>query len=336
MAVQIGMTFERYLTEKQKFHPEATGEFSELVSQIMLVGKLISREVNKAGLAEILGLTGKINIQGEEVQKLDEFANSVFVNSFAHRGLLCVMASEEVEDIIPIPKEYPCGNYALMFDPLDGSSNIDVNVNIGSIFSIVKRKSTSERGNLEDCLQKGVEQVGAGYVLYGSSTMLVYSTGQGVDGFTLDPSLGEFLLSHPDIKIPKRGKIYSANEGNFDKWDEGVQNYIRYLKEADKETKRPYSARYIGSLVADFHRNLLKGGIFLYPADSKNPNGKLRLLYEANPLGYLVEQAGGAVSTGKMRILEIQPDDLHQRVPLIIGSKDDVAEFDDFCQGRRP
>ena len=335
MSIKTGITFERYLIEKQKDYPAATGEFSKLVSQIMWVGKLISREVTKAGLADILGLTGKVNIQGEEVQKLDEFANTVFVNSFAHGELLCVMASEEVDDIIPIPDEYPCGYYALMFDPLDGSSNIDVNVNIGSIFSIVRKKSTGERGSIEDCLQPGTVQVGAGYVLYGSSTMLVYSTGQGVDGFTLDPSLGEFLLSHPDIKTPKRGKIYSVNEGNFDKWDDGVKNYIKHLKQTDKETGRPYSARYIGSLVADFHRNLLKGGIFLYPADKKNPNGKLRLLYEANPLSYIVEQAGGASSTGTQRILEIEPDELHQRVPLIIGSKDDVADFDAFYQGKR-
>ncbi len=335
MAIRTGMTFERYLIEKQKAYPTATGEFSKLVSQIMWVGKLISREVNKAGLADILGLTGKVNIQGEEVQKLDDFANAVFVSSFNHGELLCVMASEEVDDIIPIPDEYPCGYYALMFDPLDGSSNIDVNVNIGSIFSIVRKKSEGERGSIEDCLQPGTKQVGAGYVLYGSSTMLVYSTGQGVDGFTLDPSLGEFLLSHPDIQTPRRGKIYSVNEGNFDKWDDGVKNYIKHLKQTDKETGRPYSARYIGSLVADFHRNLLKGGIFLYPADKKSPNGKLRLLYEANPLSYLVEQAGGASSTGTQRILEIQPEELHQRVPLIIGSKEDVADFDDFYQGRR-
>ena len=335
MAVEIGMTFQRFISEKQRLHPGATGEFSEVVSQIMLVGKIISREVNKAGLAEILGLTGKVNIQGEQVQKLDEFANHVFVSSFDHRRLLCVMASEEVEDLIPIPREYPCGNYALLFDPLDGSTNIDVNVNIGSIFSILKKKTKGERGTMEDCLQSGVEQVGAGYVLYGSSTMLVYSTGNGVDGFTLDPSLGEFLLSHPDIRIPSRGKVYSVNEGNAARWDEGVTNYIRHIKETDKETNRPYSARYIGSLVADFHRNLLKGGIFLYPADKKNTSGKLRLLYEANPLAYVVEQAGGAASTGWKRIMEIQPEKLHQRVPLIIGSKEDVEEFEAYCQGKR-
>jgi fructose-1,6-bisphosphatase I len=335
MRDEIGMTLERFIIEEQKVSRGATGEFSGLLSQITLAGKLIYREVHKAGLAQILGLTGKINVQGEEVRKLDEFANYTFVHSLDHSGYLCGMASEEVADVIPIPDEFPCGTYVVCFDPLDGSSNIDVNINIGSIFSILRKVSDEERGAEQDILQKGTAQVAAGYILYGSSTMLVYSTGQGVNGFTLDPSLGEFLLSHPNITIPEKGKIYSVNEGNWNKWDDGVRNYITYLKQKDPDTSRPYTARYIGSLVADFHRNLLKGGIFMYPADKKNPHGKLRLLYEANPLSFLVEQAGGASSNGHGRIMEIMPDSLHQRVPLYIGSKEDVKTAEEFVQGKR-
>ena len=246
------------------------------------------------------------------------------------------MASEEQEDIITIPERFDTGKYVLLYDPLDGSSNIDANVSIGTIFSIHRKISDDDgHGTLEDCLQPGYKQAGAGYVIYGSSTMMVYTAGNGVFGFTLDPSVGEFLLSHNNIRIPRRAKIYSTNEGNFFNWDKNVQNYINYLKTPDKETRRPYSSRYIGSLVADFHRNLLYGGIFLYPADNKNPNGKLRLLYEANPLAFIVEQAGGYASTGSQRILELQPNDLHQRIPLIIGSYDDVREAEEFFQGER-
>lgn len=269
---------------------------------LTIAAKIISREVNRAGLADILGLTGQENIHGEEVKKLDEYANDVIIKSMDHGGHLCVMASEENEDIIPIPDQYPKGKYMLMFDPLDGSSNIDANVSVGTIFSIYRRKTTAGNGTLEDCLRKGVEQVAAGYIVYGSSTMLVYTAGHGSHGFTLDPGIGEFLLSHKNIQIPSRGKIYSINEGNTNTWDEGTRKYINDLKKVTPETgQKPYSLRYIGSLVADFHRTLLYGGIFLYPADYKDPNkpkSKLRLLYEAAPLAFIVEQAGGKASTG--------------------------------------
>lgn len=327
---EIGITFQRYMIQKQKEFPNASGDFSAILSTIMYAGKQIYNEVRKTGLTGISQKTGRINIQGESVKELDELANEIFYESFKFTGLLCVMASEEVDNILSIPREFACGEYVLLFDPLDGSSNIDVNVNIGSIFSVYRRISKSGQGTKEDCLQIGRKQIAAGYILYGPSTMLVFSTGQGVDGFTLDPNLGEFLLSHPNIKIPRQGKIYSVNESNSNHWTLGINHYIQYLKEKDKKTNRPYSARYIGSLVADFHRNLLKGGIFLYPGDSKNPNGKLRLLYEANPLAFLIEQADGKATNGLLDILDIQPTEIHQRVPLIIGSKNDVEKFLEF------
>ncbi|MFQ5630871.1 MAG: class 1 fructose-bisphosphatase [bacterium] len=332
-AAQI--TIERHIIEQQKQFPLATGDFSALLYDIAFAAKVISREVRKAGLVDILGFTGKENVQGEEVQKLDEFADDMMFRALDHTGRLCCMASEEREGIILIPEQFSTGRYVLLYDPLDGSSNIDANVSIGTIFSIHRKVSEGDRGSLEDCLQPGYKQAGAGYVIYGSSTMLVYTAGNGVFGFTLDPSVGEFLLSHDNIKTPRRGKIYSVNEGNYKNWHEGTQNYIKYVKTADKETRRPYSGRYIGSLVADFHRNLLYGGVFLYPADKKNSTGKLRLLYEANPLAFVVEQAGGYASTGKQRILDIQPEELHQRVPLIIGSYEDVREAEEFAQGKR-
>jgi fructose-1,6-bisphosphatase I len=276
---------------------------------------------------KILGETDNVNVHGEVVMKLDEFAQQTIYRAMGHSGHLCVMASEESEGIIPIPDDGKKGKYVLMFDPLDGSSNIDVNASIGTIFSI-HRKITNhtEDGALEDCLQKGIDQVAAGYFIYGSSTMMVYTTGHGVHGFTLDPSLGEFLLSHENIRTPARGKIYSINEGNATKWDEGTRRYIDHVKEDRADRGHPYSLRYIGSLVADFHRNLLKGGIFLYPG----PKGKLRLLYEAAPLAMVVEQAGGAASTGAERILDIEPKSLHQKVALIIGSRQDVEEYNRF------
>ncbi|MFQ6115609.1 MAG: class 1 fructose-bisphosphatase [bacterium] len=329
------VTIERHITETQRKFPQATGEFSALLNDIALAAKIIAREVNKAGLVDVLGFTGETNIHGEQVQKLDEYADSIIFKALDHTGRVCVMASEEQEDIIPIPDRFPCGKYALLYDPLDGSSNIDANVSIGTIFSIYRKVSKGERGSLEDCLQKGTAQVAAGYVIYGSSTMLVFTTGNGVHGFTYDPSVGEFLLSHNNIKIPKRGKIYSVNEGNSERWEEGTKKYVNHVKQVDKETNRPYSSRYIGSLVADFHRNLLYGGIFLYPGDKKNPKGKLRLMYEANPLALIVEQAGGYASDGRLRILEIRPESIHQRTPLIIGSHDDVKEAEDFVQGKR-
>ncbi|MBW7897677.1 Fructose-1,6-bisphosphatase class 1 [Candidatus Brocadiaceae bacterium B188] len=332
-----GITIQRHIIEQERLFPQATGDFTGLLWDLSIAAKIISREVNKAGLAEILGLTGGVNIHGEAVKKLDVYANERICRSMEHGGHLCIMASEENEDVIPIPDEFPKGKYVLMFDPLDGSSNIDANVSVGTIFSIYRRKTTGKEATVDDCLRKGTEQVAAGYIVYGSSTMMVYTTGHGVYGFTLDPSIGEFLLSHEKIKIPPKGKIYSINEGNTYVWDEGTQRYISYLKENDSLTGRPYSLRYIGSLVADFHRNLLYGGIFLYPADYKDPGKpkpKLRLLYEANPLAFIVEQAGGMASTGKERILDIQATELHQKVPLVIGSKEDVLTYERFfCQG---
>jgi fructose-1,6-bisphosphatase I len=322
-------TVQQHILDEQRISPGATGDFTALLTSLTLAAKIISREVNQAGLGRILGDTGEINVHGEAVQKLDEFAQHTIIRAMGHNGHLCVMASEESEDIIPIPDGGQRGRYVLMFDPLDGSSNIDVNASIGTIFSIHRKISTNGNdGRIEDCLQRGTEQLAAGYFIYGSSTMMVYTTGHGVNGFTLDPTLGEFLLSHEDIKTPKRGKIYSINEGNVNKWDEGTRRYINHVKQDNKAEGRPYSLRYIGSLVSDFHRNLLKGGIFLYPG----PKGKLRLLYEASPLAMVVEQAGGSASTGSQRILDIVPESLHQRVPLIIGSTEDVQLYEKFCR----
>jgi fructose-1,6-bisphosphatase I len=320
-------TIQQHILDEERMHPEATGDFTALMTTLTLAAKIISREVNKAGLVKILGETGDVNVHGENVTKLDEFAQQTMYRAMGHNGHLCVMASEESEDIIPIPTGSKRGKYVLMFDPLDGSSNIDVNASIGTIFSIHRRITIDkEDGSLEDCLQKGRDQVAAGYFIYGSSTMMVYTTGNGVHGFTLDPSLGEFLLSHESITTPARGKIYSINEGNSHSWDMPTRRYIDYVKENRKDRGHPYTLRYIGSLVADFHRNLLKGGIFLYPG----PKGKLRLLYEAAPLAMVVEQAGGAASTGSERILDFQPTSLHQKIPLIIGSRDDVVEYSKF------
>lgn len=329
------MTLGRHIAEGERQHPEATGDFSGLLSDLAIAVKLIWREVSKAGLIDILGTTNRTNISGDEVKKLDEFADETIYRAMDHGGHLCVMASEESEGLMEIPERYPTGKYVLLYDPLDGSSNIDANVSIGSIFGIYRRVSSGGKGKVEDCLQPGYKQVAAAYVIYGSSTIFVYCTGNGVHGFTLDPSVGEFLLSHENIRTPRRGKIYSVNEGNFEKWDEGVKNYIRYLKMEDKLTNRPYSSRYIGSLVADFHRNLLYGGIFLYPADKSHPDGKLRLLYEASPLAFIVEHAGGRASNGRQRILDILPVSLHQKTPLIIGSEEDVIEAEEFIQGKR-
>jgi len=330
------ITLTRHIIEEQRKFPEATGKFTDLMNDIAFAAKLISYHTNKAGLMGILGETESINVQGEIVKKLDVFANETMVRALDHSGHTCVMASEESEDVISIPEEYPLGKYVVMFDPLDGSSNIDANVSVGTIFSILSRKTPDGRpGTLVDCLQPGYKQVCAGYVIYGSSTMLVYTTGNGVHGFTLDPSYGEFILSHPDIKIPKKGKIYSINESNFDYWEQGVKNYISYIKKVDPETDRPMNSRYIGSMVSDIHRNLLYGGIFMYPASTKAPQGKLRLLYEANPMAFIVEQAGGRASDGANRILDIEPEKLHQRVPLFIGSSEDVKMAEDFISGKR-
>jgi len=325
------MTLGRHIIEGEKMHPEATGELSYLLRDLAMAAKVISLEVNKAGLVDILGFTGNNNVHGEQVKKLDIYAHDMMIRAMDHGGHLCVMASEEEAKIIHIPKQHKVGKYVLLFDPLDGSSNIDANVSIGTIFSIYKRVSPEDTpGTLEDCQQQGIKQVAAGYVVYGSSTILVYTAGHGVHAFTLDPSFGEFLLSHENIQIPKKSKLYSINEGNYLYWHKGLKNYIKYLQEEDKETERPYSSRYIGSMVADIHRNLLYGGIFMYPADSRHPNGKLRLMYECNPMAFIIESAGGRATNGKKRILEIVPEKLHQRVPIFCGSEEDVKMVEKF------
>jgi fructose-1,6-bisphosphatase I len=321
-----GWTLERHILEEQRKHQGATGEFTQLFQQLALAGKIIGSRVNQAGLAGVLGVTGEVNVQGEHVQKLDVFANQALIHCLEGGGQVCLMASEEVDDPIPIPTDFPLGKYVLMFDPLDGSSNIDVNVSIGTIFSVHRRVTKGAEPSLSDCLQPGFKQVAAGYIIYGSSTMFVYTTGARVHGFTLDPTVGEFFLSHPNLRLKERGSIYSVNEGNEAKWDEKVRDWVRWLKTPDKANGRPYSGRYVGTLVADFHRTLLKGGIFAYPADDKNRSGKLRLLYEASPLAFVAKAAGGDASTGSQPILEIVPSELHQRVPLYIGSKLDVAD----------
>jgi len=316
--------------EQERLHPEATGELSNLLYDICLAAKIISRQVRRAGLTDILGEVGAINVQGEVQQKLDVFANETVRHAVEHTGRVCVVASEEDEHPIPLDVRKDRGGrggkYVLMYDPLDGSTNIGVNVSIGTIFSIHRRRATKTGpGTLADCLQKGRAQVAAGYILYGSSTMLVYTTGQGVHGFTLDPTIGEFLLSHPDIRSPDVGTYYSVNESHWNKWAPGIQRVVGAFKNGDGGRVVAKNARYIGSLVADIHRNLMSGGVFLYPADTISPQGKLRLLYEAAPLAYVVEQAGGAAIDGEHDILDIKPSELHQRTPLIIGSKRDVA-----------
>ncbi len=327
------ITIERHIIDQQKLHPGARGIFSNLLYDIALAAKIIARETMRAGLADILGRAGTVNVHGEHQQKLDVFAQETMVAINNHTGRLAVMASEEADGIIPIPREYGCGPYVLIFDPLDGSSNIAVNVSIGTIFAVYRKVSPGECGAEEDCLQPGSDLAAAGYVIYGSSTMLVYTAGHGVHGFTLDPSLGEFLLSHPDIRIPEEPRYYSVNQGYESRWSEGVRRYVKWLQGMDAdEPRKPLSARYIGSLVADFHRNLLEGGIFLYPSDAKNPNGKIRLTYEAIPMAYIAEQAGGYASDGRRPILDIRPEALHQRTPLFIGNRDLVEKAEEFIR----
>jgi fructose-1,6-bisphosphatase I len=318
-------TIERFIFDQEHRYPEATGELSNLLYDIALAAKIIAAAIRRAGLVNILGAAGAKNVQGEEQQKLDVIANETFKNCLNHTGRVCVMGSEEDEDIIPVPPEYPVGKYAVLFDPLDGSSNIDVNAAVGTIFSIYRRVSLEGRGTVADVLQPGCKQVASGYVMYGSSTMLVYTTGQGVHGFTLDPTIGEFLLSHPKIVTPRVGVYYSVNESNFGRWDRAVQIAVRGLKGDAPDLMKPKNSRYIGSLVADFHRNLIAGGIFLYPADTRNPQGKLRLLYEASPMAFIAEQAEGSATDGVNRILDVLPRSLHQRTPLVIGSREDVG-----------
>lgn len=332
MSIESVTTLGQFIIDRQKDFPFAKGEFTRLMADIGIAAKTISREVRRAGIAGIIGVAGNQNVQGEEQQKLDVMANRLFIECMKKGGEVCVIASEEDEDLVYLHSENTDREptYVVAMDPLDGSSNIDVNVSIGTIFSVYKRISTGPNCSMEDALQPGVQQVAAGYVLYGSSTMLVYTAGREVNGFTLDPSIGEFCLSHPNIQIPKDGKIYSLNEGSYENFPQGVKDYIDYCKEIDKDTKRPYSARYIGSMVADFHRNMLKGGIFIYPATADAPNGKLRLLYECNPLAFIAECAGGRATTGYQRIMEIQPEKLHQRTPIFIGSENMVKKAEEF------
>ncbi|MER3446384.1 MAG: class 1 fructose-bisphosphatase [Candidatus Dadabacteria bacterium] len=328
------VTLDEFIIRKQEEEsPDAKGELSRLLRDIGLAAKIVNREVNKAGLVDILGTTGTTNVQGEEVKKLDVFANKRFIAALKLGGECCGIASEENENIIVIEDELSKNaKYIVALDPLDGSSNIDVNISVGTIFSIYRRISSSDTCNMDDFLQKGSEQVAAGYVIYGSSTMLVYTTGRGVNGFTLDPSIGEFCLSHRNMQIPKTGKIYSINQGNFVSFPEGVKQYVRYCKQEDKATKRPYSLRYTGSMVADIHRSLIVGGIFIYPPTKDAPNGKLRLLYECNPMSFIVEQAGGRATDGFQRILDIQPKELHQRTPIFIGSEEMVLKAEEFMR----
>ena len=327
-------TLGEFIIDRQQDFPGSSGDLSRIISAIRLASKIVSQQVNKAGLAKhILGGAGTENIQGEAQQKLDVYADERFIEALNNRGNVCGIGSEENDDYIELNKE---GKYIILMDPLDGSSNIDVNVSIGTIFSVYRRVSeVGKPVELSDFLQAGVKQVAAGYVLYGSSTMMVYTTGNGVNGFTYDPGIGVFFLSHPDMKFPDQGKVYSMNEGNFNKTSEGVREYIRYCQEVDKETGRPYTGRYIGSLVADFHRNLIKGGIYMYPATETSPNGKLRLLYECNPLAFLTEQAGGRASDGEKRIMEIEPTHLHQRVPYFVGNTEMVQKVEEFIKNEK-
>ncbi|MEI1278166.1 class 1 fructose-bisphosphatase [Leptospira venezuelensis] len=331
------MSLSQYLIEEQLKLPQATGDFTALMSHLVYAAKVVSREVRKAGLLEnILGATEQTNVQGETVMKLDEYADKIFTHTLTRCGHLCVMGSEEQEDVITIPTGYKIGKYTIAIDPLDGSSNIDANVSIGTIFSVHLRTSPQGTpGTKEDLLQKGSKQRAAGYIVYGSSTMLVLCVGKGVSGFTLDPSCGEFILSHPEMKMPESGGIYSINEGNYDYWSDEVKNYIRNIKSIEGGRK-PQSLRYIGSLVADFHRNLLKGGIFLYPNDTKSskyPKGKLRLLYEVAPMALIAEQAGGmAVTVEGKRILDLEPEKLHERTTFVVGSKNEVEHFLTFIK----
>jgi fructose-1,6-bisphosphatase I len=323
-------TIERFILDHQPRY--AQGELTYLLYDIALVAKLIAHKTNRAGLTDILGRAGIVNIQGEEQQKLDAYADDLIVRICAHTGRLCVLASEEREDVIHIPAQYDKGSYVLVYDPLDGSSNIDVNVSIGTIFGIYRCRDWDERGRIEDVLQPAADLIAAGYVLFGASTMLVYSTGQGVHGFTLDLELGEFLLSHVDMRLPDPPAYYSVNHAYYQRWMPGVQAYVRWLQGEGHSDAPPLSSRYIGSLVADFHRNLLRGGIFFYPAEIGKPNGKIRLLYEAGPLAFLIEQAGGYASNGHRPILDMTPTALHQRVPLFIGNREMVERAEEFIR----
>jgi len=323
------MTLTRFVLTEQRKIPGATGDLTYLLQNIMTAVKAISSAVRKAGLAHLFGIAGSTNVQGEEVKKLDVLSNDLMINMIINSYTACAMVSEENKDVIEVETSKQ-GKYIVTFDPLDGSSNIDCCVSIGTIFAIF-RKTTEGPASLQDILQCGRQQVAAGYALYGSATMVVLTTGQGVNGFTLDPALGEFILTHPNIKLKPRGKIYSLNEGYAKFWDKATTEYVE-SKKHPKDGKAPYGARYVGSMVADVHRTLIYGGIFLYPATSETPNGKLRLMYECNPLAFIIEQAGGIASNGKIPILDIQPQSIHQRTPIFLGSKDDVEECLSFIK----
>jgi fructose-1,6-bisphosphatase I len=324
------MTIERFILDHQPDY--ARGELTNLLYDLALAAKIIAHKTNRAGLSDIIGEAGAVNVQGEQQQKLDVYADNVLFRVFDHTGRLCVMASEEKENVIPIPEQFKKGSYVLVYDPLDGSSNIDVNVSIGTIFGIYRAKNWETRGQLDDVLQPARNLVAAGYVLYGSSTMLVYSTGDGVHGFTLNPELGEFLLSHENMRLPEPPSYYSINHAYFENWSTGVKNYMRWLQGRGENSAPKMSSRYIGSLVADFHRNLLRGGIFCYPAETNKPKGKIRLLYEAGPLAFLIEQAGGYASDGHQSILDIEPEELHQRTPFFIGNRSLVYQAERFIK----
>ncbi len=335
--MSVVKTLGQFIIEKQKDFPYAKGELSRLLRDIGIAAKIVNREVNKAGLVDIIGEAGTTNSHGESQKMLDVFANHQFISALTCGGECCLVVSEENDDPVFIESDVSDNaKYIVAIDPLDGSSNIDVNVSVGTIFSIYRRKSTEGKPTLEDALQRGTEQVAAGYVVYGSSTMLVYTTGKGVNGFTLDPSIGEFCLSHPDMTIPQDGYIYSINEGNYINFPDGVKKYIKFCQEEDASTKRPYSSRYIGSMIADMHRNMIKGGIFLYPPTSSSPKGKLRLVYECNPMAFIIEQAGGRATDGFQRILEMEVESLHQRCSIFVGSENMVRKAEEMMMKYSP
>ena len=331
------ITLGQFIIQKQADFPFAKGELSRLLRDIAIAAKIVNREINKAGLIDILGDSGIVNVQGETQKKLDVYANDQFISALSSGGECCLVASEEDEEVVLINTDVAKNaKYVIAIDPLDGSSNIDVNVAVGTTFSIYRRISKEGPATVDDILQKGTAQVAAGYIVYGSSTMLVYTTGNGVNGFTLDPSIGEFCLSHPNLKVPKDGAMYSMNEGNYVHFPDGVKKYIKYCQVEDINTNRPYTSRYIGSMVADIHRNLIKGGIYIYPTTATAPKGKLRLVYECNPLAFIIEQAGGRATNGYKRILEIDVTEIHQRESIFIGSTNMVLMAEDFMNQYSP
>lgn len=334
--VSKNQTLGEFIIENQSSFKYTSGELSRLINSIRLAAKVVNHEVNKAGLVDIIGTSGEMNVQGEHQQKLDLYANDKFIQTLTNRNIVCGIASEEEDDFITVNSQDKKNQnkYVVLIDPLDGSSNIDVNVSVGTIFSVYRRLTpVGTSVQLSDFLQKGSQQVAAGYIIYGTSTMLVYTTGDGVNGFTLNPAIGSYYLSHPHMKFPKKGRIYSINEGNYSHFPKGIKDYIKFCQE--EGDGRPYTSRYIGSLVSDFHRNLIKGGIYMYPKSSKNSNGKLRLLYECNPMAFLAEQAGGKASDGHTRIMDIEPSELHQRSPFICGNKSMVEKVEEFTENSR-